>query len=613
MVLAKEAMQLGQNQSLKPKMIKGEREWKLRSTTPEIKTIEDRVKALQKDIALSSLTLKVCLNRGLNSAEEIRSFLSPKLENLKNPFSIRDMDLATDRMVKARKDGEQVLVFGDYDVDGTTGASLLTWVLREFEFKSEARQPDRFKDGYGLNVKAVEDAQTAGFSVLITVDCGITSFAAAKRAHELGIDLIILDHHQVDPLKGLPEAFAVVNPQRKDCESGLKELCGCGLAFYFSRALRSKGKKENWWEGRLEPNLKQHLDLVVMATAADMVPLTGDNHILVRYGLEVLNYSKKPGVKALLEVSGIGKRNLSPSHLGFILGPRINASGRMAQASLSFELLTTQDPTRAYTLAQEIEKLNQERALVQNKIWDEVKIKVEEGLKAGKYQHGIVVADERWHEGVVGIVASRVVEIFQKPTVVIAIREGVGKGSVRSSQGKDVLQALQRCSGLLLGFGGHRHAAGLSLSQHQVELFTDTFNEVLGQVPEDENLRPLLIEGECEVCDLDRKTLQELEKLGPFGPGNPEPVFKVRGLASQHRILKERHLKFKLTSSASSIGAQAPNCIEALWFHGVDHIEGIRNLQGEWAGVPELNRYRGNVTPTLRIKDYRDGLTGGSV
>ena len=259
--------------------------------------------------------------RGLANADAIRNHLAPKFESLHHPMSIRDMDKAVQTAFdRTERRGADSRVYGDYDVDGTTGAALLSWLLREFGFQFSVKQPDRFKDGYGLNVGAVEQAAAAsGVKVLITVDCGISSFDAASKARELGIDLIIVDHHQLDAVRGLPPAIAVLNPQRPDCESGLKQLCGCGLAFYLAMGLRIRGREEGWFTQGAEPNLKQHLDLVVMATAADMVPLTGDNHVLVRHGMDVLKQSKKPGVRALLEVAGSASKDMSPSHLGFVL------------------------------------------------------------------------------------------------------------------------------------------------------------------------------------------------------------------------------------------------------------------------------------------------------
>ncbi len=590
----------------------GVRQWNVRDSSGRSEgEIAELIQSLQKETGLSPITLRVCVLRGFCTTQAIQEYLSPRFENLSNPFKIRDMDRAVNRVVQAREKAERIRVFGDYDVDGTTGAALLTWIFRDYGFDSnlfDARQPDRFKDGYGLNAKAVEDAAQAGVRVLITVDCGITSFDAALKARDLGIDLIVIDHHQIDPIKGLPIAAAVVNPQRSDCESGLKQLCGCGLAFYFALALRAQGRKEGWFKGRLEPNLKQHLDLVVMATAADMVPLVGDNHILVRYGLDVLKKSSKPGVKALMDKAGLGSKDLSPGHLGFVLGPRINASGRMHSASLALELLTTQDSDRAADLAFELERLNQERAALQNQIWDEIRVRVEKGISEGKYRHGIAVADSQWHEGVVGIVASRVTEMFRKPAAVIALREDFGKGSVRTFGGKDVLAALRDCSSHLLGFGGHRHAAGLSVSLEKFEEFAEAFDQAVEKIQSDSHSGALFVEGSCTLEELNIQSLQELERLGPFGPGNPEPVFTIKAAVKNHRILKGRHLKLNLASVQSESSVEEA-VMDAIWFHAAERKdvmgEKLDFEEREWAGVPELNRFRGQVTPTLRVRDWR--------
>ena len=580
------------------------REWKLRT---DATFGEAELNALQRETGFSSVTLRVCLMRGMRDAASIKEYLNPRLDHLKRPALIKDMDLAVARIARARANLEKIRIYGDYDVDGTTGAALLSWIFRDCALSFDALQPDRFKDGYGLGVKAVEDAGAAGVRVLVTVDCGISSFDAALKARQLGIDLIIIDHHQIDPIKGLPVAHAVVNPQRTDCESELKQLCGCGLAFYLAMALRSHGRDHEWFVAGKEPNLKQHLDLVAMATAADMVPLTGDNHILIRHGMDVLKATRKPGVRALLQAAGVLDKELSPSHLGFVIGPRINASGRMLSAGVALELLTTTDSARAADLARQIEQLNEERQTVQNEIWDQVRARVEKGIAEGKYQHGIVVADSEWHEGVVGIVASRVTETFRRPAIVIALREDFGKGSARSYGGKDVLAALRVCSAQLLGFGGHKYAAGVSVALEKVEEFALAFDHALSEVAEDATLKPLLIEGACSIHELDVKTLGELEKLGPFGPGNPEPIFTFKAAVRDHRVLKGRHLKLNLSPVGTPNGRQTT--MEAIWFGGAEREEILSEALGEeeaeWAGVPELNRFRGNVTPTLRVRDWR--------
>ncbi len=579
---------------MKEKKIR-KREWKLRE--PSIGLVRE----LSQETGLSELTIKVCVNRGLDTKELIERFFAPKLSDLTHPFEIEDMEKAIDRLVLAKEKGQKVRVFGDYDVDGTSGAALLSWTLREYGFSYDATQPDRFKDGYGLNINAVEQAAKDGIHLLVTVDCGITNFDQVDRANELGLDVIIVDHHQLDPKKGCPNAFAVVNPQRPDCASGLTMLCGCGLAFYVAMGLRMRARSLGWFESIAEPNLKSHLDLVVVATAADLVPLVGDNRILVAQGLRVLKETQKPGLKALMDVTGLTEKTLSPGHLGFTLGPRINASGRMQNANVALELLTTQDRMTGLKLAYDLEKMNEERMATQDEIWDEVKAQVDAGDEKGIFEHAIVVSNSGWHEGVVGIVASRVTETYHRPAIILSIHDGKAKGSARTFAGKDVLEGIRQCSDLLTSFGGHRHAAGLSLPEENILDFQKKFNEVMSFISEQAHERPIWLEGITEISEFNLKTLSEIEQMGPFGPGNTEPVFSVEAKMLSQRVLKERHLKMKLGDSKASI--------EAIYFHGAERSFLGRDennlIKARWAVVPEINRFRGNVTPTLRVRDFQ--------
>lgn len=595
---------------------KSKRAWKVASAD------DVKAAALSQTTGLSPLVVRICLRRGLETKEQIEAFLEQRLDQLTESHRIKDLTRGVERLARARERGEKILIFGDYDVDGTTGAALLTWVFREMGFQSRATQPDRFRDGYGLNVEAVEAAHAAGETLLVTVDCGISSFAAIERANELGVDVIIVDHHQLDAIRGVPPAYAVIDPQRADCESGLKQLCGCGLAFYLSIALRAYGRDHQWFAPGSEPNLKQHLDLVTIATAADMVPLIGDNRILMRAGLEVIRRSRKPGVRALMHTSGLDAKDFSLGQLGFTLAPRINASGRMESASIALELLTTEDQRRASELAAQIERLNQERAAIQDQIWDQVRARVETGLAQGMYRHGIVVGDPDWHEGVVGIVASRVTETFQKPAIVLSVRDDVAKGSARTWAGKDVLEALRTVASRmsLKGFGGHRHAAGVSFEPAQLSAFVQAFDDAVGALPQSE-APPLEIETQAEFSELNVEALRELERLGPFGPGNPEPLILVRAQVQDHRILKGRHLKLNLGPMSHEAESEFKNfsSLEAVWFYAVEKSEAeqldqdsqnasVSALVGgvaEWVGVPELNRFRGRIKPSLRVKDRR--------
>lgn len=588
----------------------------MRSDAPALRTwktkqppSEEIMLDLQEQTGLSRLTVLSCWQRGLSSAQAIRAFLTPSLHQLTPPERLKDMEKAATRLAEARNRKELVFIFADYDVDGTCGAALLTWFFRDLGVSFEVRQPDRFLEGYGLNVSAVEACHKQGGKLLMTVDCGITSFEAAKRAQELGIDLLILDHHQVHSTQGVPQAFAIVNPQQADCPSGLKQLCGCALAFYFALAVRAEGRRQGWFAHQPEPSLKPHLDLVVMATAADIVPLVGDNHILARFGFQVLRTSEKPGIRALLRATGLSaKGQFSPSYLGFVIGPRINAAGRLQSAQLAYMLLTTQDPEEASRLAQTLEDLNQQRMALQNTIWDEVRDRIQKGLAERQFQHGVVVADTHWHEGVLGIVASRITDFFHKPAIVLSMHPETGKakGSARSFGGKDVLAALTLCQEHLLQFGGHRHAAGLALDQAKVLDFTQAFDTAMSQLPSAFSGETLWLEGDCSLEELTPLCLEELEALGPFGPGNPEPVFALAASVRSYQILKDRHLKLWLENAST----QRP--YEAIWFHVAESRDSLSFLKEKdssvpsahtWAVVPELNRFRDQKKPSLRIKD----------
>jgi len=566
---------------------------------------------LSRQTGLSLLASTVCVNRGIVTPDEVDRFLNPKLETLSHPFRILNLEKAAVRIFESQNQSvpEKLRVFTDYDVDGTTGAALLTWFFRDLGFHFDVTQPDRFRDGYGLNVGAVEKAHEDGVRILITVDCGVTNFAAAKRARELGVELIIVDHHQIDPVEGVPDAFAVIDPQQNEDLSGLKQLCGCALGFYLCMGIRIKAREAGYFSERNipEPRMRNLLDLVVIATAADMVPLTGDNRTLVRHGLQVLRDTDKPGLKELMKVAGIEVKSVSPSNLGFGLGPRINASGRMGSAETAYRVLTTQDPDEGRKLAEQLEAMNQERAAIQNQIWDDVREQVLRGLEQGEHPHAVVVASEEWHEGVVGIVASRVTEFFKKPAIVLAIREdGIAKGSVRSYGGYNVLEALHLSASSLLGYGGHKFAAGLSLKPENISQFARDFNQSLATLKPRESDDRLKLECRVALSELDLKGLTELENLAPFGPGNPEPLIGVEARIEEQLVLKGRHLKLKLQ-------AESVKRFEGIWFNAAERLEYTELVEVSaqlkkvcfFAGIPEINRFMGRVTPTLRIKDAR--------
>ena len=565
--------------------------------------------SLSESAGISLMAATLCVNRGLKSADEVKVFLNPKLENLTHPFKILDLEKAARRIFESQNkaDPEKIRVFTDYDVDGTTGAALLTWFFRDLQFNYSVRQPDRFKDGYGLNVGAVEEAHADGVKILITVDCGITNFDAAKKAAELGVELIIVDHHSIDPVHGVPPAFAAIDPQRAEDTSGLKMLCGCALGFYLCLGIRSLARDDGYFQkhaskGVVEPNMKGLLDLVVIATAADMVPLVGDNRILVKHGLDILKDTQKPGLKALCEQAGFSNKTMNASSLGFSIGPRINASGRMGSAETAYKILISKDPIESNQLAQELEGINKQRADLQNLIWDEVRSMVNEGIEKGKFSNAVVVASSNWHEGVVGIVASKVTDHFKKPAIVMAIREdGIAKGSARSYAGYNILEGLHLTKNHLKGYGGHKFAAGLSLSADDVSIFAEAYNQSISTLVPLRREEVYELEGEFKLEDFTHQAIEEIEKFAPYGTGNPEPLFGVKAHVEYQTVLKGRHMKLKL-------GPGRP--FEGIWFNAAERLEITELLEKSaqhrksclFAGIPELNRYLGRVTPTLRIK-----------
>ncbi len=565
--------------------------------------------SLSKEAGISLVAATFCVNRGLNTADEVKTFLNPRLENLTHPFKILNLEKSARRIFESQNKAvpERIRVFTDYDVDGTSGAALLTWFFRDLKFNFSVKQPDRFKDGYGLNPNAVEEAHADGVKILITVDCGITNFDAAKKAQELGVELIIVDHHLIDPVHGLPPAFAVIDPHQEGDTSGLKQLCGCALGFYLCLGIRSLARDA----GIVDlPNMKSLLDLVVIATAADMVPLVGDNRILVKHGLDVLKDTQKPGLKALCDYAGFSNKTMNASSLGFSIGPRINASGRMGSAETALKVLTSKDPIESNQLAQELEEINKTRAELQNQIWDDVRSQVTQGIEQGKYSHAVVVASENWHEGVVGIVASKVTDHFKRPAIVLAIREdGIAKGSVRSYAGYNALEALHITKDHLKGYGGHRFAAGLSLAREGLEGFIVAYNDAIATLTPTKKEETYEIEGEFSVSDFTPKALEEIEKFAPYGIGNPEPLFAMKASVQEQKVLKGRHLKLKLGSLHKN-----EKGMEGIWFNAAERLEITLLLEKSaqhrntliFAGFPELNRFFGRVTPTLRIKAAKD-------
>ncbi|MGN7610577.1 single-stranded-DNA-specific exonuclease RecJ [Magnetococcales bacterium HHB-1] len=561
---------------------------------------------LAESLGLSGdLFAPLLASRELTNEEEAQQFLQPRLANLADPSGLTDMEKAVERTIEALNKGEKIAVFGDYDVDGATSSALMRCYFRALDRPIRVYIPDRMREGYGPNAEAMRLLADEGITLVITVDCGITAHEAVDAANAVGLDVIVTDHHQESD-RGLPNAVAVVNPNRANEPFPHKNLAGVGVAFYFVMALNRALREHAWFKVSKcrEPSLKALLDLVALGSIADVVKLVGINRPLVAAGLREISATKKPGLQALMKRSGIDPAELGGTQVAFQLAPRINASGRLGNSRLGCELLSTEDWQRAEEITEELETVNQERRRVEQRILKEAIA----CLDAQDWQdrRGLVVSGEGWHPGVIGIVASRLVERCWRPVVVIAIdEEGVGKGSARSIPGVDLFSALQKTDSCLTQFGGHPAAAGLSLDvAKHLATFIDAFDEAIREVSEPKDFIPVMtIDSQVPVAQLDRRGVDALNCLQPFGHGNPEPVFVVEKVRLvETRVLKDRHIRCVMVDPQGyALDGIAFGCLPGPLGEGLLHPPGEVDVAGEVS----INRFRDRETVQMIIRDVR--------
>lgn len=566
-----------------------DRRWRLRETDAGIAAV------LSASSGISPAVARILASRGIDSAESAGRFVNPSLSELHDPYLLAGMERAVDRLVAAIHRGETVCVYGDYDVDGITAVSLLISFFRELSIHCFYHIPLRLEDGYGLSVDGLRAVATQGAQVIVTVDCGVSASAEAEVARALGLDLIITDHHTIP--ETLPIAYSVINPLRKDSAFPCRYLAGVGVAFNLMIALRSRLREAGYFSERLEPDLRTYLDLVALGTIADIVPLLDENRILVRYGLKVLETSRRPGIQALKAVAGV-TGEVTCGSVGFRLAPRLNAAGRLEDAALGVELLLSDDPAEASRIASELDVSNAERQNIEREILqDALKMISQPGAMQGR--SSIVLASAEWHPGVIGIVASRIVDLYHRPTVLIALQDGSGRGSGRSIPGFHLYQALQSCSDHLLKFGGHRQAAGLAIDEATLQAFVERFDEVTtGELSEDDLVPELLLDGELSAAEVTIGLVEEIASLQPFGMGNPEPIFLLKGAnVVETRILKGEHLKMRISSGGKLLDAIAFGMAGRLVHEKVDLAVSL-----------QINEWNGRNTLQLRVKDMRHSL-----
>ncbi len=569
------------------------RRWARRGAEPEAAVVA----ALVGELGVTPLTARLLAGRGIDQVPAGRSFLQSRLNDLPDPFLLSGMAPAVSRLRQAILAGEPILVHGDYDVDGISGTALLVETLRGFGASVTYHLPLRLRDGYGLSGDALRQAAAAGGGVVISVDCGITALAEADLARDLGLDLIITDHHL--PPDILPTACAIVNPRIPGENFPCKELAGVGVAFFLMAGLRKALRETGYFAEGAEPDLRMSLDLVALGTIADLVPLTGVNRILTRAGLQLLESVQRPGIAALIEVAGV--RRVSCGSVGFQLAPRLNAAGRLEDAALGVKLLLGASPQEARGTARTLDECNRER----RRIEESTLLQAIERLEGqgGGASRTIVLADDRWHPGVIGIVASRLVERFHRPTVLIALENGMGKGSARSIRGFHLFRALKSCAEYLDGFGGHEAAAGLTLGEGQVPAFSAAFERVAQEVLDAKDLLPVFgFDGEVLLEEITLTEVGGLAGLGPFGIGNPEPALVARGVrALQLRSLGNGHLRFTAQQGAFSLP-----CIAWRMKERAEGLTGDLDL----LFTPEINEWQGRRELQLRIRDFRPSGEG---
>ncbi len=504
---------------------------------------QERVSALMKDINVSDTLARLLVQRNITDFELARDFFRPKLEHLHDPFLMQDMSLAVERLELAIRRREKILIYGDYDVDGTTSVSLFYGFLSKYYKNLDYYIPDRYSEGYGVSWQSIDWAKENGFTLIVTLDCGIKATEKVEHARSLGIDFIICDHHR--PGDELPDAAAVLDPKRVDCGYPYKELTGCGVGFKLLQAWCIHTDKDPF-------ELFDFLDLLVISIASDIVPITGENRVLAFYGLQRLNSNPRKGVKALIKIAGF-KDALDIMNVVFGLGPRINAAGRIKHAKEAVQLLLSEDEDEADNFAMEINQHNNDRRTFDTTITEEALLMIQENDQYAQAS-STVLFKEDWHKGVIGIVASRCIEHYHRPTVILTLSNGKATGSARSVPGFDVYEAIEECAELLEQFGGHTFAAGLTLAPENVNLFREKFETIVSSRIIPDLLTPLInIDKEIKISDITPKMYNILKQMAPFGPGNMTPVFASYqvSLVGVPMIMKEKHIKFEITQDGA--------------------------------------------------------------
>lgn len=552
----------------------------------------DKVAHLQEVLGVEELVAKLLVNRGIETFEQAKLFFRPELSHLHDPFLMKDMDKAVQRIEQALLDGENILVYGDYDVDGTSAVALMSTYLKTRSEQILTYIPDRYEEGYGVSYRGIDFAHDNDFSLIIALDCGIKAIEKVAYAKEKGIDFIICDHHR--PGDELPEAFAVLDPKRADCSYPYDELCGCGVGFKLIQALEQK-------RGNGVETLMPFLDLVATAIGADIVPITGENRVLAFYGLKQINENPRAGIKAIIHQ--LNKKELTITDVVFIIAPRINAAGRMEHGKNAVDLLSEENFEKALSLAAAIEVFNSDRKDLDQSITQEALLQIKNNKEEKRFT--TVVRNENWHKGVIGIVASRLIETYYRPTLVFTKSGEKWAASARSVKGFDVYEALEQCSEFIEQFGGHKYAAGLTLYEKDFLAFKQRFEEVVKDTITPECLLPeISYDAEIRLNEISPKLMRIIKQFAPFGPGNMSPVFKAKGLRDSGYARSvggdEAHLKLSVYQSIEG----KRYTLDAIGFNLGTKLQLVTN-QKSFDAIFTLdeNEWNGIISLQIKIRD----------
>ncbi|MCE5194868.1 MAG: single-stranded-DNA-specific exonuclease RecJ [Nitrospiraceae bacterium] len=561
------------------------RKWLVKRTNPEY------ISYISKTASISPALAKILVNRGIKTVEKIKSFIAPSFSALSNPFDFAGLETAVQRIKSAISSKEKILIHGDYDADGLTATAIMVHVINALGGDVHYFIPNRIQHGYGFNLASIDLAKKMGITLIITVDCGITAFDTASYAKKQRIEVIITDHHEPSDKNILPEAAAVINPKYSAPGSDSANLSGAGIAFKVAQALDSVFQTE--FSSKL-------LDLAAIGTMADVVPIIGENRIIVKEGLKLIDQGHRTGISALKSIAGIDKREISAGLLAFTLIPRINAAGRIGDAADVVRLLTSDIADEVSGLSSWLDKLNSERQKLDADVYQQALSIVNEK----KIGNVIVLSGEGWHQGVLGIVASRLADEFSRPVFVFAVKDGIAKGSARSIPCFDICSGLAECKDLLLSFGGHKQAAGIKLSAENLEAFEKAMHDLVNKSVSESDLEPLLeIDADVMLSEVNHNLLKELDILQPFGYGNPEPVLGAKKLEVVNpRIVGSNHLKMKLKQGSQSIDAVG---FDMGKLNGLLSNEDSLPQYVDAVFTPALNEWNGGRYVQLILKAFR--------